>query len=540
MNKQQSSTTLKTSRCAALGLIATLLAGTFITAAFFWTARKAEANRFQIQFTHDASLRANLITEKLDQCLLAINALQAYYNSSDSVDRREFAVFALPFLAEQKELQALEWIPSVLNDRRNEFEETQRQNGLGDFRIWESDADGRHIPAVERMEHYPVLYVEPMQGEKELIGFDLGSEPSRLAAIEKARDTGQAAVTKRMQLPQENWNQAGFIVFLPVYQKNMPTTTVPERRAALEGLVNGVFRAGDTLASALDTVAPEGLSFDLIDLSAPQGSQLLHHWIARVQSGPSWRSTLYPSQPQYLRKWNFTDHQWAMRVTTNSAYMDNHYNLDYWLIPPIGIVLTVLMELYLYTILSQRSRMERMVRDRTAELRHYQENLEELVEERAAELKRTNETLKKEVNERKQAEDRLQKSEERLRLLLNSTAEAIYGVDLYGICTFCNPSCVRILGYNRQDDLLGKNMHWLIHHSHADKTPYLIEDCRIYQAFRKSEGLHADDEVFWRANGSSFPAEYWSFPQRVGDEVVGAVVAFVDITDASGPKTSSN
>ena len=134
------------------------------------------------------------------------------------------------------------------------------------------------------------------------------------------------------------------------------------------------------------------------------------------------------------------------------------------------------------------------------------------------------------ITEHKRAEEALRESEDKLRLLLDSTAEAIYGIDLEGRCTFCNPACLNALGYERVDELLGKNMHDLIHHTHADGTLFPVEDCRIFRAFRTGEGVHVDDEVLWRANGASFPAEYWSYPQRRGQEVVGAVVAFIDIT----------
>jgi PAS domain S-box-containing protein len=121
-------------------------------------------------------------------------------------------------------------------------------------------------------------------------------------------------------------------------------------------------------------------------------------------------------------------------------------------------------------------------------------------------------------------------SEDKLRLILDSTAEGIYGLDLEGRCTFCNQACLRFLGYERADDLLGKNMHYLIHHTRADGTPLPLEECRIFQAFRTGEKVHVDSEVLWKANGARFPSEYWSYPQRRGGELVGAVVAFVDIT----------
>ncbi|MEI6841785.1 MAG: ATP-binding protein, partial [Methanomicrobiales archaeon] len=135
------------------------------------------------------------------------------------------------------------------------------------------------------------------------------------------------------------------------------------------------------------------------------------------------------------------------------------------------------------------------------------------------------------IIERKRAEGALAGSEEKIRLLLNSAAEAIYGLDMNGNCTFCNASCLRQLGYKHQDELLGRNMHWQIHAKHPDGTPYPVEECPIFRAFNKGEGTHVDDEVLWRADGTSFPAEYWSYPQRHHDVVVGAVVTFMDITE---------
>ena len=139
--------------------------------------------------------------------------------------------------------------------------------------------------------------------------------------------------------------------------------------------------------------------------------------------------------------------------------------------------------------------------------------------------------IARDITERKLAEKALRESEDKLRLLLDSTAEAIYGIDLEQRCTFCNPACLGTLGYERMDQVVGKNMHDLIHHTREDGTVLPIEECRVHRVVRVGQGVHAEDEVFWRANGTSFPVEYWAYPQCSAQEVVGAVVAFVDITE---------
>jgi two-component system NtrC family sensor kinase len=135
------------------------------------------------------------------------------------------------------------------------------------------------------------------------------------------------------------------------------------------------------------------------------------------------------------------------------------------------------------------------------------------------------------ITDLKKTEQSLQESEEKYLLLLNSTAEAIYGLDLEGDCTFCNPACLRLLGYGAPKDLLGTNMHELMHHTRADGIPYPKQDCEIYVAVREGRASHVTDEVLWRADRTSFPAEYWSYPMYKTGELVGAVVTFLDISD---------
>ena len=137
----------------------------------------------------------------------------------------------------------------------------------------------------------------------------------------------------------------------------------------------------------------------------------------------------------------------------------------------------------------------------------------------------------KQIIKRKKAEKALVESEEQLLLLINSTAEGIYGIDLEGNCTNANKSCIELLGYKTEKDLLGRNMHDLIHHSYSDHRPMKVEECKIFLAFQQGKGTHIEDEVIWRADGTSFPVEYYSYPIFKNEQIVGAVVTFTDITE---------
>ena len=117
------------------------------------------------------------------------------------------------------------------------------------------------------------------------------------------------------------------------------------------------------------------------------------------------------------------------------------------------------------------------------------------------------------------------------RLLLDSSGDGIYGTDMAGNCTFLNPACLRLLGFENEDDLLGKHVHTLVHHTRANGEPYPVEECQIYQAFHYGFGVHVEDEVMWRTDGSSFPAEYWSYPVQRDGAMVGCVGYLVALTN---------
>jgi two-component system sensor histidine kinase/response regulator len=159
------------------------------------------------------------------------------------------------------------------------------------------------------------------------------------------------------------------------------------------------------------------------------------------------------------------------------------------------------------------------------------ELLETRVRERTEALSLANAGLAAEIADREQAQKALQESGELVRLLLEGAPEAIYGIDMNGNTTFCNAACLRMLGYETASELLGKNMHELIHHTRADGTAYPVAECSIYKAFKTGSETHVDNEVLWRKDFSSFSVECWSRPIHRADATIGAVVTFVDITE---------
>ncbi|MFT5699179.1 MAG: PAS domain S-box-containing protein [Desulforhopalus sp.] len=135
------------------------------------------------------------------------------------------------------------------------------------------------------------------------------------------------------------------------------------------------------------------------------------------------------------------------------------------------------------------------------------------------------------ITDRKMAEFALKQSEARLLHLMDSTVEAIVGVDLDGVFTFINRSGIELLGYDTVDEFFGKKMHELIHHSNPDGSFLPESECTQLNALKAGRSSHSSDVVYWRKDGSSFPASCRLQLIDIDGHLAGAVVTFLDISE---------
>lgn len=136
----------------------------------------------------------------------------------------------------------------------------------------------------------------------------------------------------------------------------------------------------------------------------------------------------------------------------------------------------------------------------------------------------------RDISERKALEAEQSRLADSNRLLLESTGDGIYGIDLQGKFTFVNQAAARTLGY-APGEMIGQNGHALIHGRRQDGSAYYETECPIYRAIRSGESAHSEEEVFWRRDGTAFPVSYTVAPIVAEEGVQGAVVTFADISE---------
>jgi PAS domain S-box-containing protein len=126
---------------------------------------------------------------------------------------------------------------------------------------------------------------------------------------------------------------------------------------------------------------------------------------------------------------------------------------------------------------------------------------------------------------------RLAESAERTRLLLDASSEPIYGLTTEGSCAFANPACVNLLGYATAGDLLGKDMHQLVHRTRLDGTPFPADQCPVHLSCKNGTAARDDDGFMWRADGLPIPVAIRSDPISISGALEGAVVYITDVRE---------
>lgn len=348
---------------------------TFALAVFSVTyTTKLEGDRIAFKFDQSSVTLASDLGKVLDEYSSLLESLESFYAASSQIDRNQFRIFTRQYLQQYPNLQALSWNPRVSSADRTKFEAAVQKEGFADFQITERGSGGRLIRAGDRPEYVVVHYIEPVQNNKAALGFDVYSEAVRREALDKARDTGQPVVSSRIKLVQEKGQQAGVLIFLPIYRNGLPPHTVEERRLNLAGYVVGVLRMGDVVEGILKKSDLEGIDLRLVDRTAEDSEKILYgneFDAVGSNSTKSNRSGLF-SEAAYLKKditIPFGQRQWVLTTEAGQDYFAKTSTKYAWLFLFTGLLLTGLIGAFALIVSGRGRILRQMVEEQTAALK---------------------------------------------------------------------------------------------------------------------------------------------------------------------------
>jgi signal transduction histidine kinase len=345
------------------GLLMVMLA---LVVVFFVASRTSEERRFENEFKSRTEALRSAIQKSLSVDLAWTESVANYFGSSSAVTSTAFSRFTDPFLARHHGIRALGWYPLVNDAERAEFEAAARRNGKPSFEIQELDPDGFITRATQRQVYFPARQLAPLNTNEAFLGFDLGSEPVTLDAVNRARDSGKPVISAPVRVPQERGGQAGIFMVAPAYRGAETPAGVEQRRRDFMGVAACLVDVKNGMDEALRGVPRDGIEIRIEDKSAPgevllynsgpvpRKSAALQHETAQHIGARNWTLTFYPTL-QYLlaqRGWL----AWAFLIS--------------------GLLFTSLLSAFLIGVTGHSAAVQRLVSERTAALEAANHELE--------------------------------------------------------------------------------------------------------------------------------------------------------------------
>lgn len=415
-----------------IGPALTLITGIILSVTVFSLVRDWEESELQNLFEASARNRFVSLQNDVIRHQDVVDSIASLYSSSQHVTRKEFRSFVEQALSRQPSIQALSWNPLIKNAEREHYIKKAHEDKFTDFRITNFDTSGQLEENTSRDDAVAIYYIEPYLGNEKAMGFNIASHPSRLKAIQQARDTGKTTITERLSLVQKSIQKQnlGYLLLKAVYRQGETIGTIAERRKHFLGVAVGAIRFHNWSTFAMQNLPTAGLDVLILDKSAPIGKQFLHFHSSRTRDEALAPTLQNINDAEEGLHWQTTvdvlGRQWSFLFTPAPAFLETHRSWQAWTILIAGLSFTFLLTLYLFS-----------------KARH------------TAKMLITNITLLHEVTERKTNESELKSQIDFIDTVLDAASNIIVVLDLEGRFVRFNRAAEVLTGYSIED-VLGK------------------------------------------------------------------------------------
>lgn len=304
-------------------------------------------------FAERAAGMHRAVQKQLNSITHVSHTLVGLFSTFDNVSHGQFTRYAEELHDHVAGTQALSWIPIVSHSQRAQFESYMSQVEGKPFQFKQLNADKQLVAAAERERYFPVYYMVPLQGNERALGFDLGSNPGRLAAIKKAMATREMLATEPIVLVQEQGNQRGFLLLTPVLTDGEVTS-----------LVSCVYRAGDLLDAAFNLNDLKQISVRIADVTQSDQPQ------------PLYDDHVEPTQQRIIHRLPFAGRVWQVTYSPGVEYLNNTKDNSTWIVLVAAFMVVSVFGMFLLAVMSQKSTVEIEVLKQTSALQQALERAE--------------------------------------------------------------------------------------------------------------------------------------------------------------------
>lgn len=343
-------------------LLLLALLGCIVSFIFFINLKEQSNVQIEEKFKYTFQRQTNSFQRELDLNIQILYSIERFYSSSENVTRDEFKTYVKYSLDKHKSIQALEWIPLILDKKRKLYEYLAQNELKIDFNIKEKSTNGQMIIAKKRKSYYPVYYMEPLKGNEKALGFDLASNAIRLSSLKEAKETREIAITDKITLVQEKGKQSGFLIFIPIWEK--------QKQKQVKGFILGVYRIGDMIKTAYNynKIDSSMVTTWLVDETKVNKHELLFTNGSKLEDYKK-----YKSLPIKLH-----NKIWVLYAKESQAFINQNKSNFHYFVLITGLLLTLLIT-YIFSLkIKKNIKLQKDIDEKTKNLLLSNTKLEEL------------------------------------------------------------------------------------------------------------------------------------------------------------------
>jgi|LNAP01.1.fsa_nt_gb diguanylate cyclase (GGDEF)-like protein/PAS domain S-box-containing protein len=344
-------------------------------------ALNQEKRHIEFEFEKDSIAMGLSLEKSLSMHIGVLTSLKSYFLSSDDVNRAEFRTFVDQSLQDWRGVHALTWNPLIASSQRDAFEQAVRSEGYSNFHITELGSANQLIKAASRAQYVPALFIEPYAGNQQALGYDISSEPLRRKAMERARDTGDVAISSRVRVITGDANEFAHLVFMPVYRNGSSVRTVTERRHAIVGYAIEILHVGDVVKNAFKYTNPYRLSYRILDKGVLQENKIIYDNVEKNQPARRFRQQeffgwdAFPSRSFDLQ---VAGRIWQFEIIPSQEYIAAQHSNSSIFILLVGLLLSSLVGSLVMILSGRDNVLQKLVKKRTFELQVSYDQLDKL------------------------------------------------------------------------------------------------------------------------------------------------------------------
>jgi PAS domain S-box-containing protein len=349
-----------------------LVLSSLVVIVIFVLASNNEQKKLNAQFRQQADLVSGAIEDKLQSIEHTMATLRGLFVASTYVSPTEFSDYIDLVVVQKEQVSGFSWNQRVLNADRKQFEAKMQRDGFSNFSFKEKDEQGAIVPAQERDDYIVITYIEPLEKNASILGFDVASDSIRAITLNRARDSGEFAFTQPLQLLQDNLSTIGVLGYLPVYENFQRVKTEEQRQQWLKGYVTAVVRTSDIVNSARHPYPEDDYYLNIVDITEPNNPKVffgIGHEVISEYAQPLISQQVFLIGGRSLQ----------ISVTPTEKFMAEHVSLQSWFVLAGGLLFCGLLGGFLLLISGRTQHVSNMVELRTLELAAILENAVEAI-----------------------------------------------------------------------------------------------------------------------------------------------------------------